>query len=75
MEEEIGSGSRTKGQMEKKERKKEGRIKMGTGSGTHGETKSRPDNRGEGLSNIQRDADWDKEMEKVKTAMGWRTCF
>ena len=32
---------------EKKERKKEGRIKMGTGSGTHGERKSRTENRGE----------------------------
>ena len=45
MEEETGSGSRTKGQTEKGE--EEGRIKMGTGSGTHGERKSRTENRGE----------------------------
>lgn len=37
--------------------------------------KSRTENRGEGLHNTERDADWDKETEKVKTVMGWRTCF
>lgn len=52
MEEEIGLGCGTKGQTEKKERKKEGRIKMGTGSGIHGGRRSRPENREEGLSNI-----------------------
>lgn len=52
MEEETGSGSRTKGPTEKKERKKEGRINMGAGSGTQGERKSRPETRGHKLSNI-----------------------
>ena len=42
---------------EKKERKKEGRIKMGTGSVTYGERKRRTENRGEGLSKRERDAD------------------
>lgn len=48
---------------------------MGTESGRYGERKSRTENRGEGLSNTETDADWDKEMEKVKPAMHWRTCF